>query len=353
MTGDQLRETVEQLFQPVPHRSTATELAFVCPQPGCTDSSGHRSVNLKTGQTNCWICGVGGDFVRWAQRLGYAVTEEHRVTKPMEEAEFDRISRTPVNDLPVVTNIKLPKGFRLCRDYPNSVYTEFIAEMAERKGLKIDDLMSVSVGFTKTDPLWEPYAIFPSFEYDKVVYYQGRTYVDEPDQKTKKFPSRREVPYSAKYWVYGIDELRAERPETVLVMESILNVLTMRRFMRRHKIKGVGTACVFSHSISEPQATKLRQLEFLKEVVLLFDHDATRRGWQKSPRLGNKFNLTIADMPPGPGGEKNDPNDDPEGAWRAFEKREHVNTVLAAGADMFDFDREPLDADSFTRRRRS
>jgi hypothetical protein len=29
----------------------------------------------------------------------------------------------------------------------------------------------------------------------------------------------------------------------------------------------------------------------------------------------------VAEMPPGPGGKKNDPNDDPETAWRVFTER--------------------------------
>jgi hypothetical protein len=233
-----------------------------------------------------------------------------------------------------VKDITLPAGFRWCSDYPRSVYTELIGEMAERKNLSLQDFLQARVGFTKDDPKWEPYAIFPVVEFGHVVYWQGRTYVDTPGESTKRFPDRREAPFGAKHWVYGIDELRRERSAVVLVVESILNVLSLRRFFKEQKLSGVTPVCVFKHYLSEPQARKLVQLEFVKEICLLYDHDATRSAWSKSVRLVAKVRTSVAQMPPGPGGAKNDPNDDVVAAWKAFERRvrsDRLTTTLAAG----------------------
>jgi len=325
--GLQLRQTVESLFDVIKDRSTNDELVFMCPQPGCGDETGNRSVNLKNGKTNCWRCNKGGDFVAWAKFLGYAVSDGNAVqAEPLEdinlEAQHDE--ETP---LPLAKEVRLPHGFTYCHEQPRSVYTALIGEMAERKNLTIEDLMEAKVGFTKDDPKWEPYAIFPTFEYGRVVYWQGRTYCDVPGESTKRFPGREEVPNGAKYWIYGIDQLRSSKSEIVLVMESILNVLSMRRFFREQAITNITPVCVFKHYLSKPQARKLIEISSIKEICLLYDHDATRSSWEKSPMVSDRITVTVAEMPPGRGGEKNDPNDDPTAAWEAFEQRQISNIV--------------------------
>ena len=328
LRGQALKAAVDALFTVIKDRSSSTELCFVCPQPGCGDSTGNRSVNLKTGLTFCFRCNNGGDFVHWARHLGYEVEDDglraHAV--PIDELVFDP-PRDRRDELPVVASVPLPKGFAYCHDRPRSVYTELIGEMAERKNLALQDVLDARVGFTKIDPRWERYAIFPSFEYDQVVYYQGRTYVDVEGESTKLFPSRQEVPHGAKYWVYGIDELRTAQAPIAIAVESILNVLSLRRFLAENSITGVVPVCVFKHYISKPQARKLMQLPFLQEICLLYDHDATDSSWEKAPLLADKVKITVAEMPPGPGGAKNDPNDDVKSAWQVFEARQRADAV--------------------------
>jgi len=321
MKGLALRQTVESMFQIIKDRSTVDELCFLCPQPGCGDETGNRSVNLKTGKTNCWRCNKGGDFVAWARYLGYTITDEGVTqAEPLEEMNLDA-PRDEEQPLPVIADVRLPQGFSFCHEHPHGVYTELIAEMAVRKNLAIEDFYEARVGYTKSDPLWEPYAIFPVIEDGRIVYYQGRTYVDVPGESTKRFPTRQECPASSKFWIYNIDELRASKG-IAIAMESILNVLTMRRFLRERSITGVVPICIFKHYLSKPQARKIVEISGLKEICLLYDHDATRSSWEKSPMITNRIPVTVAEMPPGPGGKKNDPNDDPVAAWEAFERRE-------------------------------
>jgi len=329
MTGQTLRQTVEFLFTVIRDRGTKDELYFVCPQPGCADETGNRSVNLKTGKTNCWRCNKGGDFVRWARFLGYEVTDEgSNQAVPIEDIDFSA-NKDQTFVMPVPTNVRLPTGFTYCHLKPKHVYTELIGEMAERKGLTLEDFFRAKVGFTRLDPKWEPYAIFPVFDFGRVVYWQGRTYVDPLGESTKRFPNRQEVPNGAKFWIYGIDDLRTSRSEIVLVMESILNVLSMRRFFEAHGIANITPVCVFKHYLSKPQARKLLGVPTIKEICLLYDHDATRNSWEKSPTVSDRLHVTIAEMPPGPGGEKNDPNDDPEAAWAAFAARQTSDALSA------------------------
>ena len=265
----------------------------------------------------------------WAKFLGYEVTEEgNNQAVPLEQLDLTA-TRDQEVPLPIVQDVRLPKGFTYCHAKPKSIYTELIAEMAERKHLTIEELMEFKVGFTKDDPKWEPYAIFPVIEHGRVVYWQGRTYVDVPGESTKRFPNRTECPNSSKFWIYNIDELRSTRAEIAMAMESILNVLSMRRLLYELNITNVTPICIFKHYLSKPQARKLLEIPSLKEICLLYDHDATRSSWEKSPMLSARITITVAEMPPGPGGEKNDPNDDPGAAWTAFEQRE-VSTAISA-----------------------
>ena len=327
MTGLRLKQTVESMFDVIRTRSTSEELVFVCPEPGCADQSGNRSVNLKSGKTFCWRCNKGGDFVRWARFIGLAVEDEGGVVQgqPLDEMDLS-VRREEDQPLPNVASVRLPEGFRYCHEHPTGLYTELIAEMANRKNLSIQDFFEAKVGYTRTSPRWEPYAIFPVMEDACTVYYQGRTYVDVPGESTKLFPTRQECPNSSKFWIYNIDELR-QKGGVALAMESILNVLTMRRFFREQGITGVVPVCIFKHYLSKPQARKILEIPNLTEICLLYDHDATRLAWEKTPMLSDRVSVTVAEMPPGPGGDKNDPNDDPVSAWAAFEARERSDVL--------------------------
>jgi hypothetical protein len=335
MVGTRIKEIVEELFTVIRNRSTEEEMVFVCPVPGCADETGNRSVNLKTGRTNCWRCNKGGDFAKWLHFLGYAVEEGETPSKALDQMDLQPWAPQAKQSV-IVRDIPLPLGFHRCADYPRSVYTQLIGEMAVRKHLQLEDFIAVGVGFTLDDPKWEPYAIFPVFDYGRTVYWQGRTYDDVPGESTKRFPNRTEAPYGAKYWVYGIDELRESKTPVVLVVESILNVLSLRRYMREKGCSGVTPVCVFKHYLSTPQARKIFDLPFVKEVCLLYDHDATLSAWQRSPRVSDRGLVTVAQMPPGFGGAKNDPNDDPAAAWKVFKARvraDRLNSTLALGFD--------------------
>lgn len=312
---------VKELFTHVPERSTHEELTFICPQ--CGDESGNRSVNLRSGLTHCWRCGkkpgASGDFVRWCRRLGFKIedvgdsaislTEAEKLLQQVEKEKF----------MPVVTNVKLPKGFTRLKDDPQSGYCRLIRKMAERKGLSLKDLEEMDAGFTKESMLWEPYAIFPVYEYGQLVYYQGRTYVDDPGKGTKRFPSRDECPYGMSYWVYNIDAIRLKRPSLVVVVEAIFNVKSLEKVC-----DDFVPVCVFKHSISNVQLQKIASFDSVKEICVLYDSDSTADAWvEVGSRVVNRnFQVSIARMPVPEGRKKADPNDDPVLACQALNERE-------------------------------
>lgn len=317
----QIRQAVESLFEVVPSRSTVHEIAFICPEPGCGDKSGNRSVNIRTGKTSCWRCGKGGDFKRWAARLGFTV--EYDDMPSVKVSELATILDTLESDAPRATGfstgVPLPRGFVSLADEPDSVFSKWIGRMAVRKQLTLEDFVRAGVGFTRDDALWEPFAIFPVVEWGKTVYYQGRTYNEDPGEKTKRFPSRTECPMSSRYWVYNIDELRLKGGIAIIV-ESILNVLSLKRELEFRGITGCVPIAVFKHSISREQAAKIIACKGLKEICMMYDDDALPSIYKECHKLVNNIKITYVKMP-----RKVDANDDARLAVDLFEKRQRYS----------------------------
>ena len=324
MISPSLRQQIESTFEVVRHRCSQDELAIVCPEPGCGDKSGNRGINLSSGRTNCWRCNKGGDFVAWARRLGY-LFDSSSTSGVSVEALLPQAHR-PGLFLPPVRRARMPAGFTALAREPKSVYARLIGEMAVRKNLTLKDFMDVGAGFTRTDEVWEPYCIFPVTEYQLPVYYQGRIYAEtEPGQRTKRFPARDQLSYGSRYWLYNIDEFLAQEAPIVIVVESILNVLSLRKKLAQERVSGVVPVAAFKHSLSREQAAKLVRCPHLKEICLLYDHDAIAASWQSAPRLSAR--VSIARMPAGPDNRRLDPNDDVDAAWQAFCERQEFSKL--------------------------
>ena len=159
-------------------------------------------------------------------------------------------------------------------------------------------------------------------EWGRLVYYQGRLYsVRAGDKGTKRFPHKSEVPLGAGNWVYNIDEVRKRSAKIVVVVESILNVLSLEKKFAELGWDYVVAVCVFKHALSPPQAAKIMACPTVAEVVLLFDADAVAGAWKSSEKLINQRAVTIAEMPQIEGRDKLDANDDVELAIQAIEAR--------------------------------
>jgi hypothetical protein len=322
-----VRQQVAQHFQVVAERCHGDEVTFICPEPGCGDNSGNRSVNAKTLTTNCWRCNKGGYFPAWAANLGYPVELEAAAAPTMGELAtlVDGLGELAARPAPGFTSgVNLPRGFTRLDDGRHRVYWTWVEAMARRKHLDVEDLAAAGVGFTSQDARWEPYAIFPVTEWGKTVYYQGRTYHDVPGESTKRFPNRQECPQSSRYWVYGIDELRAATKTVAIVVESILNVLSLRKELARRRITSATPVAVFKHSISGEQLTKLAACRGVAEVCMLYDEDALPAIYKECRRLANKVPVTYVKMPPGV-----DANDDVRLAVDLFLKRRRYSDLDA------------------------
>jgi len=324
-----LRNAVEELFSVVRDRSSPDELVFVCPTPGCKDTSGNRSVNLRTGLTNCWLCGNGGPFYKWARRLGYQVEEGEAVMDLSEGlAAVEKQLAVAATHVPVyLSHVSLPKGSIPLGRHKEDPLVRAIARMAERKNLSLDDFIAAKARFAPTNDSWASYVIFPVTEWGIIAYYQGRLFFRSDERvsaSTKKFPSRTVCPYGSRHWVYGIDELRGKEGVTCIIVESIFNVLSLRRELERQGRTGIVPVAIFKHKLSTEQAKKLASANNVKEYCLMYDSDATGEAWAAAKKQtyiqAEKF--SVAEMPEGV-----DANDDAEEALVRYDRRVRFSSV--------------------------
>ncbi len=350
MKGSALKREIQNLFTVVKDRCTDEEMCVVCPQPGCGDENGNRSVNLKSGKTFCWRCNKGGDFAKWARGLGHDVQDGLVETSDLDMLEDWDATVATVTKTPVPDNVPLPSGFIPLVKEPKSAYYALIAKMAKKKNLDISDLVRVGAGFTRSG-YWEPYCVFPVVEYGQVVYYQGRTYVDVAGQTTKQFPSRKVVPLGARYWVYNLNALGRPGARIAIVVESILNVLSLEKRLAELGVTDYVPVCVFKHKISVPQLIKILRYKNIEEICILFDHDAIDTAWEQSGYVEVKKHVSIAEMPPGENNKKQDANDNVDAALQAVVDRKpydsltklqhRLNNAIAANP-MFSLEKSPL-----------
>jgi hypothetical protein len=324
-----LQRFIETTFQVARDRCTHNEIVFVCPWPGCGDETGNRGVNLDTGLTNCWRCNVGGHIFSFLRQLGYDPDTIKELAAQVPAQPF-RLRLQSYRKKHQSRQVYLPEGFTFLSDdkpvgnRPHSIYYTLIEAMARRKKLTVEDLIEAKAGYTRVDTEWEAYCIFPVYSWNRLVYFQGRAYTDEEGQPNKRFPSNDQVELGASFWIYEEDVLRQEWVRRVVVVESILNVLSLRKKFRQMNVKDVAVVSTFSSTVSTRHWEKLLRGKQIEEICLLFDADATEKAWKAARRASfhhpNRVKFTIADMPFAPE-TKIDPNDEPDAAYAAWEKR--------------------------------
>lgn len=328
MSPDKLRHEIASAFQINKERSSDEEVCILCPVPGCEDKSGNRFINAKTLYTHCWRChGQQPSHVRTLFQIVGLEFEDQHVLEPEELRELLR--GTPEKAMTPIQEVKLPDGFQFLSENRQSCYWRFCRELAERKNLAIEDLEDAHAGFTR-DGEWEPFCIFPVIEGPRVVYYQGRTYNDSGKDRTKKFPSKKEIPYGQSYWVYNLDALSDEKAEIAVIVESILNVLSLKKRLRELDLTHIVPVCVFTHYVTRSQITKIRRYRHLKELCFLYDSDSTELAEDTAKSVDALIPCSVASMPAGTNADgsvraTNDANDDVDTALIAINERAKPN----------------------------
>jgi hypothetical protein len=197
-----------------------------------------------------------------------------------------------------------------------------IGEMAVRKNLEPEDLVEAGVGFTREHPVWEKFAIFP------VNRVRPHRLLPRAHLRGRAGRHDQAVPHGAGGQVWGallaLQSRRAapdQGPTGDRGGVDSQRDLSPQIFPADWLHRG-GARGRFQAPGQPEQFYKLSKLKTVRDVCLLFDHDAIGHAWKDARQFVGRFKISVAEMPAG--AENNarlDPNDDVELAWEVFQKR--------------------------------
>lgn len=174
--------------------------------------------------------------------------------------------------------IELPEGFETLREM-SKYHSGPIYDYLESRGLRRKIVDRAKVGYVRKGKMWG-YIIFPVLNLDgELIYWQGRRF---KDRKPKFFnpPSslRSEITY----------QIRSSRkPETVILVESIINALTLESAWEGNDVVILAT---MGKGWSKLQMDRVLAYErFLKELWIAYDPDALRDALDVADYFGTRI----------------------------------------------------------------
>jgi len=185
-------------------------------------------------------------------------------------------------------DLKLPEGFRTLADMRRRD-SEPIYDYLDSRGLRKKILDRARVGYVREGKMWG-YIIFPVFNPDgEVIYWQGR-----------RFKKRKPKFYNPKSSIKGelVYQIRSERkPEYVVVVESIINALTLESGWEGSDVVIMAT---LGKGLSEYQKSRILVYEkSVKELWLGLDPDAIRETLEFARYVGTFTKVRIPRFPEG------------------------------------------------------
>lgn len=162
------------------------------------------------------------------------------------------------------SDVQLPEEFKLLED-AGSV-GEMVVEYLRGRGLKKRVIENAQVGYCKKGRFWG-YIIFPVFDNDEVVYWQGRRF----KKRDPKFWN----PESSKKteFIFQLDN-GVQKARRVILVESIINAMTLHD---GHDNPRNAVFALIGKTLSDAQLQRIMVYEkWMKEIVVALDPDAWR-----------------------------------------------------------------------------
>lgn len=250
------------------------------------------SINYKTLEFNCWVCGFGGSLAWWVAVLRGEDVDD---IEPWLKQRLGIGTSLPLRDLlKVIDDIcHPPTEKKLIPRYPERIlkrWTEwgmfhpYLTDPPEKggRGIPIENLERFRIGYADEDEDFEYYQriVIPAFWDNKLVGWQARRLWSE-DPHPEKY--RNSVDFPRDRILYG--DVSARR---AVVLESPMSVL-------RH-IHQIPIVATFGSNVTDEQ---LRLLERFDELIICNEND--KAGWKMnrllSRELSRKVRLSIWESP--------------------------------------------------------
>jgi hypothetical protein len=238
-----------------------------CPDCGREDKYG---IHLGDARTNCFVCGYNEPPLFVVKRMERFKTlqETKDFIKTLKEVRVKFIA--PKDK--VESKLILPQGFRLLSVSEASIAKKIKTYLNVERRIELYLIKSQKIGFVSEVGLeYDGYIIFPFYDKDKLVYFQGRALSKHKFPKFKN-PDEEVTGVGKGNVIYNIDALW--KYKEVNCVESILNCLTL--FPNTISLEG--------KEISPWQLNQIRTSP-VEIVNILLDPDA----WEQAIALAEKL----------------------------------------------------------------
>ena len=260
-----------------------------CHRRGMTeDKSGHLGINTAINKVHCIRCDWGhGNAMAWLEKFDVHIAVN--VVDVMREVDdLKRIFEVrKLRFDPSVTPV--PRGFRRISMGQDDVFTDSL----RAKGLTVEQMVKHGVGFCE-EGKYDGYVIFPFYEEDVQVYFQGRAayagLLADPKTKKKNPPSVDGMGKNA--WLYGIQ--RAFKGCRLVLVEGTLDQISLQEFFDQEGdadtvvVSLQGTSMSFPDPARHPLNSQWGKLAYFKpsEVLTLLDSDAFKKAEELAKIIG-------------------------------------------------------------------
>jgi len=246
------------------------------------DLSGHLGLNFELDAAHCVRCDWGRRGLRAWLGKGFGISG---IAATMQETRstLDGLRKrlNPRKAVYQLAPAKLPSDCFFFEDWHFDENFPHIRSLFD-KGITKEEILRHRLGF-QAEGRYADYVIFPFFEDDEVVYWQGRSHRDNAELK-KVNPPPSEAPLGKSHWLYGFEQ--AQKGCCVAIVEGTLDSITTTSWLIGLKGEGNaalglnGTAMSFPDGETHPLNTHFGRLCSLEpsEVLILLDRDAIKKG---------------------------------------------------------------------------
>lgn len=285
LLGPRLLDTLQRQFECVWMDSNG-QINVTCPFcsiRGMTpDLSGHLGLNFEKDAAHCVRCDWGKYGLRaWLGKQfgisGLAATM--REAKSSLDSLRKRMVPRKVGYQ--FGPAKFPADSFFFEDWHFDANLPHIRSLLD-KGITKDEIFRHQLGF-QAEGRYSEYVLFPFFEDDEIVYWQGRSHRDDAEMK-KMNPPPSEAPLGKSHWLYGLEQ--AKMGCHIVLVEGTLDTISTTTWIRELEGEGNaalglnGTAMSFPDGETHPLNTHFGRLCSLEpsKVSVLLDRDAIKKG---------------------------------------------------------------------------